>query len=348
MKNVLFIIVFAVATFANQSVAQINQAADPGSTGMTFDKASLMVGETAQLIINAGNFGNDPIPAGTVRWTINIPRNVSVSNIVLPAKFAIVSNSVDPEDGTTVIILSNDLIEAPTLNVPAHWDILLTVEGAQEAGPLTASFNVARINPSQVGNLQTSNDNQTSPVTVSGTLPVRLVAFEVSREGTLSQLNWSTTTETNSDYFEVQHSLNAKSWEPIGTVKSAGESAVLKRYSFVHPEPAKGVNYYRLKMIDRDGTHDYSPLRSLSFEKGFPGNGIVIYPNPTAEKVYLQNADFSAIRELLLYSQNGNMVIQSEASPAGVSLKGLSSGWYLLKVVKKDGSTSSHKVVVDR
>jgi hypothetical protein len=85
-------------------------------------------------------------------------------------------------------------------------------------------------------------------------LPVRLKSFDGYPEGGLVNLNWATTEETNSDYFGIEHSLNAKNWRSIGKVTALGESKKLKDYQFKHNQPVSGVNYYRLKMVDKDRT----------------------------------------------------------------------------------------------
>jgi hypothetical protein len=82
-------------------------------------------------------------------------------------------------------------------------------------------------------------------------LPVTLADFEARKENTATLLTWKTTSETKSDYFEVQHSTTGKTWSVLGKVKSKGESSVENNYQFVHIDPVGGINnFYRLKMID--------------------------------------------------------------------------------------------------
>ena len=119
-------------------------------------------------------------------------------------------------------------------------------------------------------------------------LPVTLKNFDAQPEGSLVNLNWSTTEETNSDYFDIEHSVNAKKWSSVGKVTAIGESKSLKNYQFKHSQAVSGTNYYRLKMVDKDKTFAYSKINSVRVQDS-DGNGA--YPNPAADVVFFKNAD---------------------------------------------------------
>jgi hypothetical protein len=112
-------------------------------------------------------------------------------------------------------------------------------------------------------------------------LPVELLSFTVTKDNAVAVLDWATATEMNNNYFDVQHSVDGVTFSRIDRVYSQnGNSTSLQTYQTIHNEPAKGVNYYRLKQVDFDGTFEYSDIRSVVF-----GNvgGLTIYPNPTNE-----------------------------------------------------------------
>jgi hypothetical protein len=92
------------------------------------------------------------------------------------------------------------------------------------------------------------------PVTV---LPITLGDFSGYYNGSHSVLNWETHSEQNNDYFALYHSTNGKTFERIGTVSGSGNTTTLLNYSFEHRTPHPGINYYKLKSVDYDGTmHD--------------------------------------------------------------------------------------------
>lgn len=199
----------------------------------------------------------------------------------------------------------------------------------------------------------TGQDNPASSGEIGTVLPVTLVSFKAVKEGKVSQLNWATTEETNSDRFEVERSGNGKSWIKIGTVKSSGESKVLKSYAFADLQPKNGENLYRLKMIDKDATFAYSRIASVQFE-GLAGQSadvkLSVYPNPTTDKLFLQDMDLSQIARVSIIDLNGHAVYSSSSyiQTNGIPVSKLSAGVYILHVTNQDGSSRNSKFLIGR
>lgn len=103
-------------------------------------------------------------------------------------------------------------------------------------------------------------------------LPVRLAAFGGKPTGEGNLLNWSTAEESNFDRFAVQKSADGKSFREIGSVKGGASS-----YEYRDTESEGGKQYYRLKMIDTDGTFAYSKI--IVIDGGERTDGFS-YPNP--------------------------------------------------------------------
>lgn len=82
-------------------------------------------------------------------------------------------------------------------------------------------------------------------------LPVTLINFGAKQYENAIVLSWQTTEESNSDYFEIQHSTDGRQWNRIGQVASMGESMTLRHYTYTHTSPVPGENLYRMKMVDR-------------------------------------------------------------------------------------------------
>lgn len=85
-------------------------------------------------------------------------------------------------------------------------------------------------------------------------LPVELTKFSVEALERVNQIEWTTATEQNSDYFIVERSLNGAEWDFVGQVKSAGSSSITIHYNLEDRAFEKTINYYRLKQVDFDGT----------------------------------------------------------------------------------------------
>ena len=96
--------------------------------------------------------------------------------------------------------------------------------------------------------------------------PVELTSFTARSAGKAVQLNWATVTETNNDYFAIEHSTDGRSFSKIGRVTGSGTTLEEHRYVFVHHSPENGLNYYRLHQHDFDGASEYSPVQTVVME----------------------------------------------------------------------------------
>lgn len=113
-------------------------------------------------------------------------------------------------------------------------------------------------------------------------LPIVLGSLEGKQVDNTIELDWETLSELHSDYFEIQRRGEfEEGFNVLGTVNAHGTSNSLKRYSFTDEQPAKGVNYYRLKLVDTDQTFEYSPVIAITFDGEAE---FMIYPNPTTGK----------------------------------------------------------------
>ena len=97
---------------------------------------------------------------------------------------------------------------------------------------------------------------------VSGiSLPVTLLYFEGQEIESSNILNWSTASESNSDYYDIEFSRDSYTWNSLGNVSAAGNSNMTLDYSFLDVTPLPTINYYRLVQYDWDGEFEiYGPI----------------------------------------------------------------------------------------
>ncbi len=91
-------------------------------------------------------------------------------------------------------------------------------------------------------------------------LPVELLSFMATPDVSAVRVEWSTGSESGSDHFNVERSLDGSAFTSIGTVRAAGNSQQLRHYIFFDPTPLAGTSYYRLKEVDNDGSVSYSEM----------------------------------------------------------------------------------------
>jgi hypothetical protein len=111
-------------------------------------------------------------------------------------------------------------------------------------------------------------------------LPVELMSFSANCQKEGVQLNWQTASEFNASHFNVEKSKDGLHWDEIGQVNAAGNSNSLLSYFYIDRNEISGVNYYRLRQVDIDGTEkEFGPILT-NCESESPKTWMS-YPNPS-------------------------------------------------------------------
>jgi hypothetical protein len=129
------------------------------------------------------------------------------------------------------------------------------------------------------GNVATTFNSWSMPS--PGLLPIHLVDFSaVKADAHSSRITWQTSMEKNSDFYEVERSSDARTFDKVIThMKAAGESSTTLDYVTYDRAPLNGDNYYRLKSVDIGGAYTYSEIRKVRFD-GIVKEGIALTSNP--------------------------------------------------------------------
>ncbi|MEM6265474.1 MAG: T9SS type A sorting domain-containing protein [Bacteroidota bacterium] len=135
-------------------------------------------------------------------------------------------------------------------------------------------------------------------------LPVELLTFEAFPQRRSVLLRWTTALEVNSDNVEIQRTENGLTFEKIGRIEATGNQTTMAVRQFTDFQPLQN-NYYRLKMVDKDGSFDYSRVVHAEM----PINvSFSLYPNPTKGKVVLQPSGTGGEGVFELYDTHGIQV----------------------------------------
>jgi hypothetical protein len=184
------------------------------------------------------------------------------------------------------------------------------------------------------------------------TLPVSLVDFNASENVTGNELSWITAEEVNVKEFSIEKSLEGLSWSTIGSVPALDNSTQRNTYSFVDTRKSKGNQYYRLKMIDKDGTFSYSKTIKLPSSKD-PAEVFSVFPNPAIEKVIIElETTESRQKTIFIYNSAGILMFRQEvylqagANQVPVSLAKWHSGQYTVAVVNQNGALANSTLIM--
>ena len=233
------------------------------------------------------------------------------------------------------------------------WQIGTGAIGTDAAGSIVGSSRVHNRDYTTTATSSTSDaaffsksNNILTP------LPIALLDFKANKHNeTQALISWSTSSEYNSSHFEVETSINGQTWRKIGEVKAQGVSYELSNYQLIHPNPALGVNYYRLNLVDLDGSADYSKIRSLLF-----GNvtstlaNVVVFPNPSngmlnissSSKTY--NYTLTDMHGKIIHSFNNTL----ENSDFQLDLSIYANGVYFIKANSQNGDLKTFKIVLNK
>lgn len=97
-------------------------------------------------------------------------------------------------------------------------------------------------------------------VRITTTLPVTLTYFGVREQSGTAVLDWTSTSESQLSSYEVQRSADPSNFKTIGTLPARLGNANEQRYTYRDPIGSATVVYYRLKMLDTDGSHTFSQI----------------------------------------------------------------------------------------
>lgn len=150
-------------------------------------------------------------------------------------------------------------------------------------------------------------------------LPVELTYFTGQNKSGLDIISWETETETNNDYFTLEHSADGSHWNEIHVVEGAGNSTTPLSYKASNRAQENEINYYRLTQFDYDGKSEKFNILAIKNENALTH----VYSKNSGEIL------FNKIYKYELYNSMGQIILKGEDNK--VSVKGLSQGVYILR-----------------
>ncbi|MEM9819523.1 MAG: T9SS type A sorting domain-containing protein [Bacteroidota bacterium] len=133
-------------------------------------------------------------------------------------------------------------------------------------------------------------------------LPVEMHRFWGEKQKGGIELNWVTTSESESDFFILEHSWDGINFSDLAKISAAANSRTEQQYRYLHNQPAFGSNYYRLRAVDFNGWTDFSDTINVYFDQNAK---VTIYPNPAKEKLFITTEQTT---ELQLHNSFGKLI----------------------------------------
>ncbi|MDO7848438.1 T9SS type A sorting domain-containing protein [Hymenobacter sp. M29] len=172
-------------------------------------------------------------------------------------------------------------------------------------------------------------------------LPVELTVFTALAAKGKVRLQWATAMERNSAAFVVERSASGEGFSAVAEIKAQGNSTQATVYAAIDAKPLAGKSYYRLRMVDLDGTTAYSQVQKV--DAGALSQSLDFYPNPAADHLTLDLRPAPAAPcEVRILSLTGQVLLKATlvgGQLRELPLAGVPAGLYLLQVRSAQGST---------
>ena len=181
-------------------------------------------------------------------------------------------------------------------------------------------------------------------------LPVELIEFYGISNGHSVELYWTTASELNNDYFDIEKSDDGVNFLAIGRVNGNGTTDNRHTYHFTDYSISEKPTYYRLKQVDFDGSNEYSKLIVVNSFLG-QNEAVSVYPNPgnNAKDSYISSV--SSIKSVSIIDVNGRQILNLKpeaGSDRQLKLpRFMNSGIFILKYELVNGTSGQFKFSID-
>ena len=306
--------------------------------------AAVNVGGMGAIFTSAANMGSTTIKRGHVEQT-GLLGNTSIHRY-----YSITPTTNTGLDATLVFNYFDGELNGQGAN-ESDFVLWRSTDGGtnwvNNFGIVNTGSNTVTLDEIDAFSLWTPSSESASP------LPVKLISFDAIPHQNTVELAWVTASEKNSAYFEIEKSINGDFFEVIGQTTAAGSSIEMLRYSELDRNPTQGISYYRLKLVDLDGSFITSDIRSVVY--GTKSSNKLI-PNPSNGMfvtLMLKGTNYQKGEwgKILIVNELGQVVHKETVQMNSISFtitpsSRLSPGYYSVVVMQGDKRIASDKMVV--
>jgi len=173
-------------------------------------------------------------------------------------------------------------------------------------------------------------------------LPLTLVNLTATKDDNNSIINWQTANEVNTDYFNVQRSLDGERFSTVGKVNSKLNGGVQNDYSYTDnvTDLQPGKVFYRLQIVDHDNNNSFSKIVYIVINNN--NLRIKLYPNPAHNYFVISNYKNVDIRtaSVMVKDISGRTILtqrfNNNTSEQRIDISSLSKGMYLVNIITGD------------
>jgi hypothetical protein len=235
--------------------------------------------------------GTSVVGVSVANWVVSVPAGLTLST-ANSARILFGGN------GFQVFLLA-DINASNVANTVGTYVAPIQIYGVNDFEVARSGLTIAQVaNTWYVG----TKDMTASP------LPIQLISFTASLESDVVNLNWTTSTETNNDYFTIEKSSDGLNYTLVGKQKGAGNSSEYLIYTMVDHNPFEGTSYYRLTQTDFNGAR--KTFNPIAINRKNTGN-FEVFPNPSdGQNLFIKLSGDIANKEILVvvYDMQGKEI----------------------------------------
>jgi hypothetical protein len=184
-------------------------------------------------------------------------------------------------------------------------------------------------------------------------LPVNVISFTGKAIAAGNQLNWTVAQEVDFSHYEVLRSDDGRVFNAVGTVFATENSMDMKSYSFVDADAKSDLSYYKLRLVDNNGSFGYSSLVVVSRTNIVPTVSNV-FPNPASTQLNVElNGVATDNMTVTIQDLTGKILYQAEnvsaqSSVYSFDINTLNRGVYIIRIQDEMGQTSVSRFSVSK
>lgn len=298
----LLLLLFTGVNLSNITFAQC----DIATNGLSLSASPINVGSTSNFTFSVYNGGSDEAciyAVGAIKVELIFPASGYVFDSFISPVGA--TTATGPYFAWTYDATNHKVVGINTVAIPYNQgevNVTVAVKGtAASTGQTTLQLTAL-----SGSNTTTLNDAAPATLTVQGVaLPLSIISFTGKSTQYGNDLLWKTSSESNFSHFVVERSSNAANFQEIVAITGGQE-----KYSYLDITAKETANYYRLVMVDKDGTSTTSKvifIKSTYNNLSFVGE---IYPNPAVNtNVNLNiNASNASLWTFTAFDSQGKML----------------------------------------
>jgi hypothetical protein len=175
---------------------------------------------------------------------------------------------------------------------------------------------------------------------------ILFLGLSVSLKATVVvDLEWKTQSETNNDFFSIERSLDATSWETVASMKGNGTSTELHSYLYTDKNAPEGLIYYRLIQTDFDGKSVVSKIISVNNSEKSNMPNVIVFPNPSMSYICLKSNEDVFITGM--FASNNKLVYNYTIAYDTILIGELQAGVYYIQYQTAKGEVKTIPFIKD-